>query len=357
MLARKRARHSLSVPMASASMLVACSLARAPVRGEDAPAAPAELLTRAGESLPVPAFPTANAVRMKGGFTLLTLGGKRVPRADGDEAIQGLLQAVTRRYASSCRGDGRREEASWIVDVGGLYGDFSMSAASAGCRTMVFEPQPIHAQLIAASALRNRFGPLVRVHNAAVSANAARRMVTGRTAGQTSWVEANSLVDASATLRAAATTLIAGEQLDAELAGDNVTVLLLKVDVEGSEDDVLLTAVRLFQTGRVRHAVFEYTPAQFVGRGTNYSSFLPRLYAMGARNCYAAHRRRSQFFAIPHPAVAAGILDRFYMVNKRIRMQTDIYCSFCSDELFPDAVRTPLCGRNIRSYEPGWLKL
>ena len=103
------------------------------------------------------------------------------------------------------------------------------------------------------------------------------------------------------------------------------------------EDDVLLTAVRLFQTSRVRHAVFEYTPAQFVGRGTNYSSFLPRLYAMGARNCYAAHRRRSQFFAIPHPAVAAGILDRFYMVNKRIRMQTDIYCSFCSDELFPDA--------------------
>ena len=95
---------------------------------------------------------------------------------------------------------------------------------------------------------------------------------------------------------------------------------------------MLRTAGALFSAGRVRHAVLEYTPAQFEGRGTDYAEMLPLLYALGARTCFAAHRRRPLHYRIPREATR-----RFYEVNKRICMQTDIYCTFCSENPFRGA--------------------
>jgi hypothetical protein len=79
-------------------------------------------------------------------------------------------------------------------------------------------------------------------------------------------------------------------------------------DVEGFEDVVLDTASKLFAEKRIKHAVIEYTPHQFKGRGTDYTQFLSRLYDLGAVECFT--------------------LQLFYDEMVKNRLQSDIYCKF-----------------------------
>jgi hypothetical protein len=87
-----------------------------------------------------------------------------IPRADGDEAIQYIVGTVV-DIATRCRED----PTLHVLDVGGLYGDFGLSAAASGCRTVIFEPQPSFAKQIARSVLLNGLELKAGVHNTAVS--------------------------------------------------------------------------------------------------------------------------------------------------------------------------------------------
>jgi FkbM family methyltransferase len=178
------------------------------------------------------------------------------------------------------------------------------------------EPQEKYAQQIARSILLNHLESKASVHNAAVS-NLPLLTATHNGSGQTSFVAIdNNNIDN--------VVRIPTEKLDDLFASE--TVLFLKVDVEGFEGAVLETASELFRQERILHAVFEYTPSQFQGRGTDYKAFLPTLYTLGARTCYCCHRNKEKIFRIPRGQEAI-----FYDEMLRIKMQTDIYCSFGED--------------------------
>jgi hypothetical protein len=91
----------------------------------------------------------------------------------------------------------------------------------------------------------------------------------------------------------------------------------------GFEDGVLDTAEALFRQGRILHAVLEYTPNQFRGRGTDYVAFFPRLYKLGAKDCYACHRSQPKIFRIKR-----GDEQLFHDTMFQRLLQTDVYCSF-----------------------------
>jgi FkbM family methyltransferase len=240
---------------------------------------------------------------------------KHVPRADGDEAMQYILDKID--IVSRCQDN----PSLIVIDVGGLFGDFGLSSAERGCRTIIYEPQIHHAQQIARSVLINQLQEKAKVHQAAVSPK--------------EWVSFAIGKEGTASVKEASTTAdnkIPAEQLDKEFK-DHL-ILLLKVDVEGNEDEVWATAAKLFQQNQILHAIFEYTPKQFEGRGTDYATFLSRLYKAGAKQCYALHRKKKRIFLIPEEQS-----DVFHKQMFAQSLQTDIYCSFRNNEpsVFEDA--------------------
>lgn len=238
----------------------------------------------------------------------------KVPLADGDKAMQYILDEL--HIGQKCQEqqqDGAKQLL--VVDVGGLFGDFGLSSAVRDCQTVIFEPQLHHAQQIAASIVLNNLQNMASVHRAAVSPLDGVTIATG-TEGTVSVVSTGSAAVASST------ETIPTEQLDNEFR--DATIVFLKVDVEGNEDQVWETATGLFRNHQILNAVFEYTPAQFEGRGTDYETFLPRLYKTGgATACYALHRKRRKIFFIPRESS-----QLFFETMKERRMQTDIYCNF-----------------------------
>lgn len=89
---------------------------------------------------------------------------------------------------------------------------------------------------------------------------------------------------------------------------------------------VLATAMELFRSKKIKHAVFEYTPFdEFLARnGTDFDTFLPTLFdTLGATKCYALHRRKPNIFEISRSDVAL-----FTETMRKNHMQTDVYCAF-----------------------------
>ena len=268
------------------------------------------VLTRRGAELDVPAFP--HTVRHAGLAFVTDERVREVPRADGDEAMQHILDKIDiRRWC-------REYPALTVVDVGGLFGDFGLSAASRGCRVVIYEPQLRHSQQIARSVLLNKMEDKVKVHHAAISPKRWVSFVAGKKEGLATLEEASE--DAK--------EKIPTERLDEEFQHD--TILVLKVDVEGNEDEVWETASTLFREGRVLNAIFEYTPKQFEGRGTDYKTFLKRFYAIGAKQCYALHRKQPRVYKIPR-----GLEQAFYQRMFASSMQTDVFCQFGSEKVNP----------------------
>ena len=271
------------------------------------------VLSSKGVSLKIPDF--SHTVKQGNLNIVADEDIEEVPRADGDDAMQYILDKID--IASRCQDN----PSLIVIDVGGLFGDFGLSSAERGCRTIIYEPQIHHAQQIARSVLINQLQEKAKVHQAAVSPK--------------EWVSFAIGKEGTASVKEASTTAdnkIPAEQLDKEFK-DHL-ILLLKVDVEGNEDEVWATAAKLFQQNQILHAIFEYTPKQFEGRGTDYVTFLPRLYKAGAKQCYALHRKKKKIFLIPE-----GKEDVFHKQMFAKSLQTDIYCSFGNNEpsVFEDA--------------------
>jgi FkbM family methyltransferase len=232
-------------------------------------------------------------------------------RADGDEAQQFIVDII---YAGSkCRTD----HSLIVLDIGGLYGDFALSTAARGCHVMVWEPQKSHANEIRMSVSLNNFGNLVTVRNAAVGTINQSIIVGAHHDGQVSMKSFDHTVNVKNA------TIVVSERMDDVVKGKRV--LFMKVDVEGFEGDVLASSSGLFQQALVDHAVWEYTPAQFEGRGTDFKDFIPSLYRLGAKKCFLCHRTKPLLFLID-----PSKLDIVYQHLKAIRMQTDVYCAFSS---------------------------
>ena len=225
-----------------------------------------------------------------------------------------------------------------MVDVGGLWGDFGLGTGVHGCKTIIYEPQPIRARDIARSILLNKLEGTTTVHNAAVTVLDSVTLSRPPAPGSVD------ISGSNAGAGAAAVDVVPGERIDVVLAKQ--PILFLKVDVEGFEDGVIAASIGKvgtaafkaasfvltsthahgthhscvirfqwvpfcvfkalahayiynivpvsaaytwtpsgsFQDGLIQHAVFEYTPKQFEHKGTNYKDFLPRLFRdLGAK--------------------------------------------------------------------------
>jgi FkbM family methyltransferase len=227
-----------------------------------------------------------------------------VPRADGDEAMQAIVEGLV----------GEPSEGI-VVDIGGLFGDFGIrSAKTLHRKTLIFEPQYCFAKLIDATIATNKLAEYVSVRNVAVSSQTQIAIKVSAHPGQTSAGGQGDLVPA--------VTL------------DNITreqsIFMLKIDVEGFEGDVLKSGQKSIQQHRVHHIVLEYTPFQFRGRGTDFKSMLPMLYKAGAKRCFALHRTKPEIFLL-----SRSDAELFYQTMLHRHMQTDIYCSFVDSPICP----------------------
>mmetsp|Transcript_7541 Transcript_7541/g.21011 ORF Transcript_7541/g.21011 Transcript_7541/m.21011 type:complete len:272 (-) Transcript_7541:1245-2060(-) len=257
-------------------------------------------------ALPIPDF--NHTVLYGNNISIVTDNGiLHIPRADGDEAMQYILDRLD--IGHECN----KDLSLLVLDVGGLFGDFGLSTAKRGCPTIMFEPQLHHAQQIARSIILNQVPAWI--HNAAVSP-----LQIFELSGE----------EGTATMADPSKKglLIPIEQLDKVVKSQQI-VEFLKVDVEGFEDQVLSTATNLFHTHRVHHAVFEYTPKQFHGRRTDYKSFIPRLFNSSATGCFVLHRKSRKIYRL-----SMSVLREFYDQMYARSLQTDVYCSFVETKQF-----------------------
>jgi len=238
-----------------------------------------------------------------------------------------------------------------IIDVGGLYGDFGLYTGSQRCKTTIYEPQPYYAHLIATSAALNpSFSAFVEVRNAGVSSVKQLRIQEGgrdkhhrkKNPGLASALPFNpsgkgkeeedalnaKLQDKISINRPDSPfdtiVIVPGNTLDEQHRGQDI--YLLKVDVEGFEGKVLETAKQLFQEKRIKHLIFEFTPNQFHGRGTDYKTILDDMYQKySATQCFALHQNKKIMYKLNQKENA-----EFYQYMHAQRFQLDIFCSFLS---------------------------
>lgn len=251
--------------------------------------------------------------------------------ADGNTAQTRLASMI---YAAQCR-ETVTDKRALVVDVGGLLGDFAAMAASAGCIALCFEPQPPFAALIARSLRDNGLSDFAVVINAAIGPVSGARLkyTRGDHGGAASFVPVDASVGTSAV---AGDNIVPSVRLDHVVPAD-ADILLLKIDVEGFDPAVLRSAEALIVAGRVRHAVFEYTPwwedrNSATGRGGWQSILTWLLAAERPPRLFALHRRSSECYG----PLDESQLDEFHEVHVQRHLQTDLFVTW-------DATFTPLC--------------
>ena len=112
-------------------------------------------------------------------------------------------------------------------------------------------------------------------------------------------------------------------QLDDVQWPDQSKILLLKIDVEGSEINVLRSAEKLFRDKRVHHLIFEYT-AWWTDRAAQ-EELLPLVTKkLEAKKLYALDRTGTTVYG---PLVQQD-LDQFQKVHVQRHLQTDVYAAF-----------------------------
>ena len=103
----------------------------------------------------------------------------------------------------------------------------------------------------------------------------------------------------------------------------NSKILLVKIDVEGYEFNVIRSAMKLFESKRIEHLIFEYT-AWWTDRAPQ-KDFIPFIQKeLKPKNVYTLHRHRS----IVYGPLNQTVLDNFYEDHVKTHLQTDIYLDF-----------------------------
>ena len=165
-----------------------------------------------------------------------------------------------------------------VVDVGANWGYFSLAAAHwvghAG-RVISFEPEPRLFAILQANVARNALGQ-VSLRRLAVAAAAGRVTLDPFDEHAGNW--GVSQIGGTGTFACEAVPL--DDQLDAERAA---TVDLLKIDVEGSEDDVLKGMARGLASHRYRYILLECHPDSLQMRGSSVRACVDLLLAAGYR--------------------------------------------------------------------------
>ena len=153
-----------------------------------------------------------------------------------EDHIARVIEETGKFYEADMLADARSRLffPSCVVDVGAHVGNHTIYFAGAlGLNTIAFEPNPTNFALLTHNILANGLSERCRLRNVAVG-NREGRCVAVRGAANNS---------GSARIEASIEGEIAMVTLDRELA-DLPTLDLLKIDVEGWEDEVLLGVQR-----------------------------------------------------------------------------------------------------------------
>jgi FkbM family methyltransferase len=192
-----------------------------------------------------------------------------------------------------------------------LTGDFGLYAAACGCQVFIFEVQPRMVELIRTSIALNNFSTSrVHIMQNAVSDLPSNSNLTFSIEGGLTKVSEGSLH-------------VPTIRLDDVEWPPGSSILLLKVDVEGSELNVLRSAEKLFREKRIHHLIFEYT-AWWTDRAAQ-KDLIPFVEkTLGAKRLYALHRTNSDVYG----PLTREVLDEFHENHVKRHIQTDIYAPF-----------------------------
>src|SRR5690242_3161382 len=176
--------------------------------------------------------------------------------AHGEIAFTGFYElALSRRLVEDARAGGL------LVDVGANYGYFSLLwlSARAGNHAVAVEASPRNHLPLRENISRNNCQARVQIHELALgSAPGSARFSLGQE-GQTGW---GGIVPEGGS----AEVSVPVDTLD-RMIGANVTIDLLKIDVEGADSWVLHGAKRLLAEKRVRQIYFEQNRARMKALG------------------------------------------------------------------------------------------
>lgn len=173
------------------------------------------------------------------------------------------------------------------IDAGAHWGYFTLMCAHlVGPRghVVAFEPDARLMALLSANVLANRLTHVECVAAAAAATNGTAQLA-GFRESDGNWGTSRIVETASAGVCEVPTVAID----DVVAQRGNVVVDLVKIDVEGSECEVLRGMAHGLHAGRYRHVILECHPTQLAERGVSLEACLEPLHAAGYRGWLIDH--------------------------------------------------------------------
>jgi FkbM family methyltransferase len=214
-------------------------------------------------------------------YSALRFGDKRWVTVYGAQRLRVRTDDFRAYRISQLGGTQKEKVAAWVeaarrgpevcVDVGANYGEFSVTAAALGRRVIAVEANPFLADCLRESFAE--FGQVTVVGAAAADREgSASFFYNTRSSGSASLSERvpRSERNAGRDPRAVSESRVALRRLDVlvpELLGASPRSLLLKVDVEGFEEAVLLGAEALLRGAEWWRALIEFNSDAVVKAG------------------------------------------------------------------------------------------
>lgn len=197
---------------------------------------------------------------------------------------------------SSTRKDAERKQV--VIDVGANRGYYALLAATYGHEVIAFEPQPHCLTLLQSCILLNGYSCMIDMKHAFVSDKVDSTMNIRKRTGCTGtfpndnhdgW--ADSFRKPLQYLKGADDLVEVGSlKLDVVVDSD-VTVLLMKIDVEGHEESVLKSGKQLIDSGRVNNLLIEFNIPMLKRQETGWEDMktrtiqeIKRLHALGYKS-------------------------------------------------------------------------
>ncbi|UJR32300.1 hypothetical protein I4U23_019764 [Adineta vaga] len=221
-----------------------------------------------------------------------------------DRAQSKLLERL--RLYETCQ----RDSSTIVVDVGAYLGEFGLYAAACGCTVYLFEAQPDMIKLLHSSIKQNIF-PTTRVH---VYHNVVTNLPSNTNVSFPPGDGSVAMVDNPVTVRTI--------RLD-DVQWPSPSIFMLRIDVDGSEFNVLRSAKKLFTQKRIQHLLFTYTP--WLSERSSQKELLPNIKNdFKAKFVYSLFRTDDNIYGPLLPRHLTNFYDQILNLN----IPAEVYAVF-----------------------------
>jgi len=171
------------------------------------------------------------------------------------------VRALTRLQDQQKHNPSDPDKPVYCLDVGSNGGFYSLLSRSLGCSVLAVDGQPWCLTRLSSSAAMNGFTTNFQTVNTAVSDQKDLTIDVGSNKCSGLWaVRGSGWINRESTsiVTVASTPLL--QLVDRWIQEDDI-IGMFKIDVEGSEMSVILSALPLFRSGRILNVLVEITPA------------------------------------------------------------------------------------------------